>query len=535
MRRVALWIGIGAVVVGYLTWTVTRSPQSSPSARPITSATTAPTAEISPFPTGPSASPTPTSAASPTLLFGTGRVTRGQVVAASGFGFLPKEKLRVSRLDQHAPPSVVATGQTDEHGSFAGLAIRIADTWPNGRQTFVVEGVTSHRQATATFDLEGSPPGAEPTTYSGKPLTEVSFSGGGFSANEEVDVYFDTLASPILGRFHASAIGVVQVTAVTVPMAAPGQHAFLLVGRRSGAPVRVPFSVLPFTPWIGLTNYTPQPEQPVGVLGHDFARGETVAIFLDSPQGRPVAQAVVDRQGTFTVDPAVVVPYDRRGKVNLVAVGTMSQIAAVATMTVRPYAPIFELSRYAGPPGTAVTVTGRGFARNETVRVQFGDSQHPIVVVTRSDDSGRLNATAAIQIPRNLPAGKVPVTALGEHSQEPASVTFAVTPLSPWLSPVPAAGPVGTHLTFDGGGFAPDELIEVSIQTSAGSALATTFTTDDTGGLHRAGALMIPTAMAGQVSLQAVGTQSGARASATFTIIPASRPAGRLANDHGNE
>jgi hypothetical protein len=527
MRRKALWIGVAAVVAGYLGWNALH-PVSSPSevaplvASPIPPTTTVPAATETP--NVPPVTPTPTSAAAPTLLLNAGRVTRGQVVVGSGFGFASKEKIRLTKVNPSGPPTAIATTKADEHGSFSGLLIRVADTWPNGPQKFEVEGLTSHRRASASFDLEGSPPGAKPTTYSGKPMSLVSFSGGGFSAHEEVDVYFDTLASPVLGHFTANQIGVVHVDKVAVPISSPGQHAFLLVGRNSRAPVRVPFSVLSFTPWISLSSYTPQPEQPVGVFGHDFARGERVAIFLDSAQGRPVSFATVDANGAFKVDPAVVIPYDRRGKVNIIAVGTASQATATATLTVRPYTPIFALSRYAGPPGTAISLTGQGFAKNETVHVRMGDAQHPITVVVHTDSNGKLAATNAIQVPKNMSSGKVPIIAEGAHSQAPASVTFAVIPLSPWFGPVPAAGPAGTRVSFDGGGFAPDEQLEISMKTTVGTTLAATLTTDGSGAMHHAGSLMIPTSMSGQVTLEATGIQSGARATTTFTVVPGPPP-----------
>lgn len=522
MRRKALWIGVVAIVAGYLGWLLTHSSTAPTEPVPPIVPVLSPTATVAPStptPETPVASPTPTPAVAPTLLLNAGRVTRRSVVVGSVLGFQPKEKLRLTKLNPSGPPTVIATVSADEHGNVSGLTIRVADTWPNGPQRFEVQGLSSHRRAHAQFDLEGSPPGAQPTTYSGKPMSQVSFSGGGFSSREQVDVYFDSLDSPVLAHFTADEIGVVHVRGVTVPMSAPGQHAFLLVGRSSRAPVRVPFSVLSLSPWISLSSYTPQPEQEIGVFGHDFARGERVAIFLDSTQGRPVALATVDANGAFKANPAVEIPFDRRGKVAIVAVGTSSQATATATLTVRPFTPLIELSRYAGPPGTLIDVKGQGFARNETVHLEFGDAQHPLSFVAHTDGKGRLTASNAIQVPKNMASGKVPVTAEGDHSRAPASVTFAVIPLAPWFGPAPAAGPAGTRVTFDGGGFAPNETVQIALQTAAGGGLAATLITDGNGSFQHAGQLMIPRALSGKVTLEATGTQSGARATSTFTVV----------------
>lgn len=525
MRRKALWIGIGVVIAAYLGWTTLHLGNSPDSATSGTPSANTPTvvsgmAATPPSPTAktPAATPSPTPAVAPTLLLNAGRVTRGSVVVASGFGFDPGEKLKLTRKDPFGKSATVASAKADKHGNFSGLLIRVADSWPNGLETVTVEGAGSHRQASAHFDLEGSPPGAKPTTYSGKPMSDVSFSGGGFQPGEEVDVYFDSLASPVLAQFRANQTGVVHVSGVAVPISAPGQHAFLLMGKRSGAPVRIPFSVLAFTPWLALSSYTPQPEQTIGVTGHDFAPGERVAIFLGAVGGQPVAQATANAKGIFQAKSAFTVPYDQRGKVNVIAIGVQSQATASALLTVQPYTPTFTLTRYAGPPGTAFGVKGSGFAKNEQVTIEVGVGQNPLSVQAHTDAKGNLTLAKPIEIPKNTSSGKLKVSAEGAHSQAPVSVTFAVTPLSPWFGPVPAAGPAGTRVSFNGGGFAPDETVRVAIKSDSGSASSTTLTTDDSGAFKRAGSLLIPTTLSGTVSLEATGAQSGAQASATYTI-----------------
>lgn len=526
MRRKVLWIGIGLVVTVYLAWTATHSTSvptsglpSLPTATDTASASPASSVTTSQTPVAAIRTPTSTPAVAPTLLLNAGQVTRSSVIVASGMGFRGGEKLRLTLHPASGPAVTLANFKADAHGEFSGIVVRVADTWPNGKQRIEVTGLSSHRTANASFALVGSPPGAAPTTYAGKPLSQVSFNGGGFTAREDVDVYFDTLASPVLATFTANQIGVVHVTGVAVPMSAPGQHAFLLVGRTSRAPVRVPFSVLAFTPWLGLSSYTPQPEQSISVVGHDFAPGERVAIFLDSDRDRPLAQATADRTGVFHASSAIEIPYDRRGKTRVVAVGTLSQTEVTTTLTVLPYTPLFSLSRYAGPPGTAFNVQGEGFARSENVRIQLGDGQQSLVFNFSTDGAGRLAAVRPIQLPRDIASGKLSVTALGNHSQVPVSVTFAVTPLSPWFGPAPAAGPAGSRITFNGGGFAPNETVQIAIKSASATVLGTSLTTDGNGDIHRQGSLLIPTAMSGQVSLEATGVQSGARATAVFTVV----------------
>ncbi|HLH73525.1 MAG TPA: hypothetical protein VKX96_09590 [Chloroflexota bacterium] len=531
MRRTFLWIGVVAAVVGYLVWTVTDNT-NMPSSQTVT--VPSPTALMAPvasrrstsavIPVTPQAQATPApSNLPPILLLNTGRVTRRQVISVSGFGFAPNEKIRVEHVIGDNQLQTLATTKTDKDGNFAGATFRIADSWPSGGQTVEVIGLTSGRRARARFVLEDGLPGAAPTTYSGKPFSQVSFKGAGFHPNEPITVYFDSLDTTPITHLRADTSGNVQVKNVTVPATSPGDHAFLIVGQTSQAPVRVPFSVLAFNPWLGLTNYTPQPETTVGVTGHDFAPGERVAIFLDSPTGLPIAEAVVDQHNEFNLASAFAVPWNRRGKLKVYAVGTISQVVADTTLTVLPYTPTFGLTTYAGPPGTVVGLTGQGFAHLEHLTIELNVNNRLVAFNIQTDPSGRIAGMPTIRIPDRAPAGKLPVTAIGEHSQVPASVTFAVLPLNPWISPVPAAGPPGIQIALAGGGFEPGEKVLVSIVGDNGNAEPSiTLAVNQTGAIPRSGALPIPPNATGKVEIQAVGASSGARATVNYQVLGAS-------------
>ncbi len=526
MHRRVLWFGVGTLVVAYLLWSVTHATG------PLATETTVGTPAATPIALGRSdrgsatlSAPArqATGADAPaTLLLTTGRVKRKASIGASGFGLAPKEKVQLVRDAPDGSATTLATGRADEHGSFGGLAFQIPDTWPDGDQTIRVVGLASRREARAHLVVEPSTPGAEPNTYFGKPLSPVSFKGGGFRPGERVTVYFDSLDSAALGQFEADGNGLVQVRGIRVPPAAAGEHAFVLVGQASGAPVRIPFSVLPFAPWLSLTDYTPQPERSIGVVGHDFAPGEHIAVFLNAIQGSPVAEGTADRQGIARLDPAFAVPYQQRGKLTIVAVGSVSQTAATATLAVRPYTPTIALSTYAGPPGTLVTVTGKGFAHSEDVTVRLGeaspDGSGAPTLTVRSDRTGAFRSPQPLRIPDRAREGKLTLSVVGAHSQVPVATTFAVLPITPWIAPVPAAGRSGGAIALDGGGFEPREPVEIRVGTSA-TRPAVTVVADANGSLHHAGALAIPPEAAGQVPIQATGTKSGGQARATYTVI----------------
>lgn len=530
MRRTFIWIGVAGLVIAYLAWTVTHTSDVPSNAPIIPTSASSPTTTTAPSAKAPAVTPLSTASpspvpnnAKPTLLLNAGRVTHQSVVSTSGFGFAPGEKLQIVHDDPPKKPVSLVTTRADKNGDFNGATFRIADSWASGLQTVEVIGASSNRRAKAQFLVEGGQPGAQPTTYSGKPMSSVSFSGGGFQAHEEVTVYFDSLDSTALAHLKANAEGIVHVSGVQVPPSSPGQHAFLLVGQSSQAPVRVPFSVLGFNPWLGLSTYTPQPENPVGITGHDFAPGERVAIFLDSPHGVPIATSVVDKTGVFHASPAFVVPYDRRGKMKIYAVGSVSQVEVNATLTVLPYTPTFALTSYAGPPGSTVGLTGQGFAHDETLSIHLGLGSQSQVIVRQTDAKGQIAPGEPIHIPDHAAAGKLAITVVGNHSQAPAEVTYAVLPLDPWIASVPAAGPSGIHIAFTGGGFEPGEQVQISVASSDHSTASApiALTADSQGTIRRGGSLLIPTNLTGKVGIQAIGTRSGAKATATYEVIGA--------------
>jgi hypothetical protein len=452
-----------------------------------------------------------------------GRLKRTATVGASGFGMDPHEKLRLEWVNPYGAPTTLATGLADEHGDFAGLTFKVPDNWPDGDQTVKVTGLGSGRAAIAHIAVEASTPGALPSTYFGKPLTPVNFQGGGFQPHEQVDVYFDSFSSAPLSHFEADGSGLVKVNGILVPPASPGDHAFLLVGQRSSAPVRVPFSVLAFTPWLTLTDYTPQPEHSVGVVAHDFAPGEPVAVFLNAPIGRPVAEGRASARGVAQLNPAFEVPYNVRGKLIVVAVGGVSQTAVSATLTVRPYTPLFELSTYAGPPGSLVTAKGSGFGHSERLLLRLGGStQDPATttppIALQSDGAGAFKMVTPFRIPDRAAAGKLVISIVGDRSQIPATTTFAVLAITPWISPIPAAGGPGKTVALDGGGFEPGEPIVVKLG-ALGANPTTTVVADRQGGIRNAGSLPIPASASGRVALEATGLRSGGKASAVYTVI----------------
>lgn len=515
MRRKLLLIAVGVLAVAYLVWNSQSGGAETTNSYTVPTTTTAGNVAVSGS-ARPSPSPvtTPTPAGPTALLLNSARAMRGATVNASGFGFQPFEQLRLERENPGAKPTTLTVGKADKDGNFS-LSFKVEDAWPDNARVIQVVGVKSGRQASANIEVDSGNPGALPSTYFGKPLTPVDFSGGGFRPGETVSVYFDSLATSRLGTYTADQYGTVHVKGIQVPLSTAGQHAFLLVGQNSAAPVRIPFSVLDFSPWLSLSSYTPQPEQSVTVTGHDFAPGERVALFLNQPTGQPVVQGAADKKGNATL-PSFAVPWNIRGPLIVVVVGSETQKPVQTTLKVRPYTPTFEISSYAGPPGSTISAKGQGFAKNETLTLTLGEGAGAPTITAHTDAKGNL-VGAPIHIPTSAQAGKLTVQAVGDHSQQPAQVTYAVLPLPAWISPVPAAGPSGTKVTFEGGSFEPGEPVKIEVAGNPPGP-SVVVTADQKGNLHHAGALKISGTGGDKVTLQATGQTSGVKVTATFTV-----------------
>ena len=101
-------------------------------------------------------------------------------------------------------------------------------------------------------------------------------------------------------------------------------------------------------------------------------------------------------------------------------------LAAVAPVTearaaAAPGAPHIALSAYTGPPGTAIRVSGSGFATRETVRISLDDQDHTVAHANR-----RGSFSGALVKVGSVGPGAYQVTAVGRRTGRQASATFTV-------------------------------------------------------------------------------------------------------------
>jgi hypothetical protein len=440
------------------------------------------------------------------------------VVTVSGHGFQPGEWIEVGvETPSSSADALTGTATADKEGSFYGVPITVTVSMPVGQYLVRAEGAESGRKAEVAFQVSGGGPYGSPSTYSGKGSSPVSFEGGGFKAGEIVALHFDSLAVDPLQQVIASAEGTVAISA-TVPLADPGEHAFFMVGEETNKPLRIPFSVVGFSPWASPTNYSPTAEQPIGFVGHDFAPGEEVRIFHGQMEGEPVAVTRADENGEFQLPDAHVLPVGAEGENLYVVTGVHSRSPVSITLEVLPFEPVLVLTTYAGQPGTVVSFTGSGFAPGETITAYLGGTLRGREVAKfEAGSDGTFEGAGAFTIPPDAKEGEVIISAVGERSKMPRDVGFAVLPLTPWAGLTAYAGPPGTKISFEGHGFLPGENVRIHLGDAEAPVLST-LQADEEGGFYGGGSYTVPDEAEGKINFTMVGETSETVTTAAFTV-----------------
>ncbi len=273
-------------------------------------------------------------------------------------------------------------------------------------------------------------------------------------------------------------------------------------------------------PTVTVSPASVNPGGIVTVSGSGFEANEAVTLAFDAnPAFSAKAQAMASGQlpaTGFTI-PAV----SGAGAHNITATGAASGHTATAGLTVTPgpgvAAPAISVSPASDNPGAMVTVSGSGFAANETVTLAF-DGNLTYSSKAQATAAGQLPETA-FTIPPTSGPGAHAVVATGATSGRKATAGLTVTPApssAATLTVAPGATTRGGAVSVSGGGFTPNEAVELTID-GVSTPLATLHA--DAAGALPATTITIPyAATAGAHTLTARGATSGKTATAALTL-----------------
>ncbi len=334
------------------------------------------------------------------------RIQRGQrlaTVAAPGQasnGGWPHIHVTLWQTTDGGNWSRIAVPFTDSHAfegyDFPNLGESVIDQYRNRTITSTNQELGGASPGLTAPVLQSPPTGTSYRTYNPRPtLTWSPVSG---ASEYQVVVNDGTMTSPWLTG-----------TVWTMPVLTNGQYAWQVRARSSSG-------VGPLSPkwviWVDTTGATPPPTAPpsgslalssspysgqVGssfsVIGSGFGAGETVRIYLDSASTSPIAAIGAQSTGSFAA--TVTLPNTTTGSHSFVARGMSTGRIRSSGLTVTPS---LERTPYSGTPGTAVTVTVKGFGAYETVRLNWESSSGLYLGAASTNGVG--TASATIRIPQ---------------------------------------------------------------------------------------------------------------------------------------
>jgi hypothetical protein len=413
----------------------------------------------------------------------------GGVISFLGTNYTPHSRVNVSLNS-----TIVCTGISNATG-----AVDCAFTTPQlpaGEYVFI--GTDNHTNAAkTTFQLV---PRLSPGPSSGPVGTRVVFSGTGFADDSVVTVSYPSgtvcvATSSLLGSFSCSFV---------MPALIAGAHEFTAANSTSKRTAETSFDVT------SQLTATP-PSGPVGTSvafeGTGYAAGSPVTV---SWTDGTICSTTTAANGSFAC-PLYTIPSTSKGTHTFTGTDAADN-SATTTFTV---ATQLLATPNSGPVGTSITFRGSNYSADVAVSVTWSSG---------AACSSTTNATGSFVCTFVLTNASVGPQVFTGTDAAGNFVTDLFT-VTPFLTPSPAAGPVGSTVVFSGTGFAATSLVTVT-WTSITACTATT----DSFGSFRCSFVIRPQVQGTDTFTATDGIGDSALATVAVTPelvpIPASGPVG---------
>ncbi len=261
---------------------------------------------------------------------------------------------------------------------------------------------------------------------------------------------------------------------------------------------------------------------PLVITGVGFQPGERVTLSVQDQRGHTEAQlgsATVDPTGRISDMSVAVPPGLAPGRHTVVAHGKTSQDTAQAGFTMQRIPPRMQLDTYSVKPMQTFGFAGSGFIPGEPVTIYLGGANGSRLTTVRADTMGDVQGRVKLAL---TPAGNSSIYIVGQQSKTPISVGFNVQAVTPWVVLESYALKPSAPIRFNAQDFAPGETVLVYLNQQKGTPV-TQIATDSFGRLAN-GKIAMPSGLSGSNELILVGQETGAKASATFTVLPDQQP-----------
>ncbi|MCL5667061.1 MAG: hypothetical protein M1383_04805 [Patescibacteria group bacterium] len=393
----------------------------------------------------------------------------GKSFTVWGTGFAPEEEVSV----QAGGESDVVV--TDKYGVFQTSGPFAAPYSGSDNIRVKAAGLNSGVSADLDIGIGGLYPNIVPDNYYILSGGKINFSGYGFAPNENVTM---SDGQDALAVIPTDEYGNFTGQAVTAPFGPDRNVTYKFTGDKSGASAGADIAIAALRPLVSLDSYYATPGSTIYVWGINFSPGETVTVTA----GSSTAASLVDKNGVASTTP-IVLPFNNSSNtLDVVMTGNTSKASGFAALSLAPFLAQVYPSTYYTAPGTVITFSGSGYAKNEKVNVNFNNS--PLGFVN-ADANGGFNTTK-ITIPVTA-SGSANFAFVGAQSNASSSVDIALAPFMPQVSPSAYYTVPGTPVTFTGSGFAPGEEVKIFLNNSPAAAV-----TADAEGNIASGPVTIP-------------------------------------------
>jgi hypothetical protein len=342
-----------------------------------------------------------------------GGIQIGQGVVVKVTGFLSKEYVTVSWNANGG--QTLTTIYADQFGTASG-SFSPPSALP-GPYTLTAVGTTSGIQATSSLNI-----GPGISKGYGDPGSTMTFYGGGFSANETINVYFQAQKNGVVTT-TTDTTGAFSVS-LTIPSTYdPSTHYYVYaVSTTSNEHASAPFKF--FTPIFSACDSSCNDVfygQPITFSDSHFAVGETVNVIWNYQQPGQFTIATIPYNPFNISSVSEVVPgTPNQSNVTIAAIGQTSHL--IVTTTVLNDAAIYDNPAH-GTPGTVISVNGGSFHTGDTITLSL---QGKAVASTTSASDGTFSTT--FHVPSISGAGDLTLTATDSITNTSATVPFQYMP-----------------------------------------------------------------------------------------------------------
>ena len=392
-------------------------------------------------------------------------------------------------------------------------------------------------EAVASFTV--SSPSITLTPNSGVPGTVITITGSGFAINTAGVVGFDSNGNgaidpgePQVAVTTTAAGAIPAGINLIVPAVAAGSYG-VRADIPSGGSVEASASFTVSSPSITLSPNSGVPGKVITITGSSFALNTVGVVGFDSngngaiDPGEPQVAVTTTAAGAIPAGIILTVPAVAAGVYQVLAdIPSGGSVEASANFTVS--ARSITLSPASGTSGTAITISGSGFALNTVGVVGFDsngngaiDPGEPQVAVTTTA-AGAIPAGITLTVPAVAPGTYGVRADIPSGGSIEASASFTVS--SPSVTLSPSTGGPGTAITITGSGFAPNTAGVVGFDSNGNGAIdpgepQVAVTTTAAGAIPAGIILTVPAVAPGTYGVRAdIPSGGSVEASASFTV-----------------